>query len=331
MKPSLLTLSLTLLLVAGGCGGAAVNGYDNGVPVRTLRIDADRMLADLRFLASDELAGRRTGTPGNERAREHIRAAFLRYGLEPFGQRYSHPFTFTGRDGAEYRGVNVVGRIEGTRYPDRYIVVTAHYDHLGIGRPDEHGDSIFNGADDNGSGTAALLALAGYFRANPPQHSIIFAALDAEEMGLQGARALVADPPLPLESIMMNVNMDMVSRNEHDELYAAGTYHYPFLMTYIERIAPRAPLTLRTGHDRPDLPRGDDWTNASDHGAFHAKGIPFLYFGVEDHPDYHRPSDEYENIDPDFYTRAVRTILGVILEVDRDPSPILEAREATEP
>src|SRR5690606_11837250 len=142
----------------GGCGGAVVNGYDNGVPVRTLRIDADRMLADLRFLASDELEGRRTGTPGNERAREHIRAAFLRHGLEPFGPGFSRPFTFTGRDGAEHRGVNAVGRIEGTRYPDRSIVVTAHYDHLGIGRPDEHGDSIYNGADDNASGTAALLA-----------------------------------------------------------------------------------------------------------------------------------------------------------------------------
>ena len=332
MNRTLTKAALLLALAVGACGGAATNGYENGIPIRTLRIDADRMLADLRFLSSDELAGRMTGTPGNERAREHIRAAFLRHGLEPLGDSFTHDFSFTGRrDGAEYHGVNVVGRIRGTRFPDRHIVVTAHYDHVGIGQPDERGDSIYNGADDNASGTAALLTLAGYFRANPPAHSIVFAALDAEEMGLQGARAFVADPPIPLESVLLNVNMDMISRNERDELYAAGTHHYPFLRTYVERVAARAPLSLRMGHDRPDLPRGDDWTSASDHGAFHAQGVPFLYFGVEDHPDYHRPSDEYENIDPDFYTRAARTVLGVILEVDRDPAPILEAREVSEP
>ncbi|HEX6938405.1 MAG TPA: M28 family peptidase [Longimicrobiales bacterium] len=290
------------------------------IPADWPRVDADRLLADIRFLASDALAGRRVGTAGNARAREYVLAAFRRIGLEPAGDGYTREFRFIGRrDSVEYHGTNVVGMIRGTEHPDRYIVLTAHYDHVGIGAADASGDSIYNGADDNASGTAALLALAAYFQEHRPAHSILFAALDAEEMGLQGARAFVRHPPVPLASIAVNVNMDMVGRNEKGELYVAGTHHYPFLKPYVERIAARAPVRLLTGHDSPDLPEGQDWTGASDHGAFHAAKIPFLYFGVEDHPDYHRPSDEIDGIQPDFFTAAVETVLAVVLELDRNP------------
>jgi Zn-dependent M28 family amino/carboxypeptidase len=196
-------------------------------------------------------------------------------------------------------------------------VVTAHYDHLGVGRPDERGDSIYNGADDNAAGAAALAAIAGYLREHPPAHSVIFVAFDAEEMGLQGARAFVAEPPVPLDAIAINLNMDMISRNDRNELYAVGTYHYPFLKPYVERVAARSGISLLMGHDSGEV-RSEDWTSASDHGAFHARGIPFLYFGVEDHPDYHKPSDEFERIQPEFYQMAVETILDLLLELDAE-------------
>src|SRR5690606_566789 len=141
----------------------------------------------------------------------------------------------------------------------------------------------------NASGVAALLALARHFAASPPEHTIVFAALDAEEGGLRGARAFLADPPPDANAIELTVNMDLVSRNERGELYAAGAHHHPSLRPHLERIAERAPVKLRLGHDSPDL-GSDDWTSQSDHGVFHAAGIPFVYFGVEDHPDYHRPT-----------------------------------------
>jgi Zn-dependent M28 family amino/carboxypeptidase len=125
------------------------------------------------------------------------------------------------------------------------------------------------------------------------------------------------------------VNMDMVSRSEAGELYAAGTYHYPFLFPLVERVAERAPVTLLTGHDRPDLPPGDDWTLSSDHGAFHEVGIPFIYFGVEDHPGYHNPTDTFENITPEFYVRAVTTVLDFVREADAELAEIHAARMAT--
>lgn len=278
-------------------------------------IDAQRLRSDIRVLSHDSMEGRRTATIGNERARTFLLGSLREIELERFGTGYEQPFDFTPRGGTQQmRGINLVGWVRGTQHPDRYIVITAHFDHLGM-----RDGETFNGADDNASGSVALLELARHFRAQPPAHSIIFALLDAEELGLQGARAFVANPPVPQSAIVFNINMDMVSRNAKDELYAAGTYHSPWTLPIVERIAADAPVTLLTGHDRPDLPPGDDWTQSSDHGPFHAAGIPFLYFGVEDHADYHQPTDTYENIDMDFYPRAVETVLRAARALDAEP------------
>jgi Zn-dependent M28 family amino/carboxypeptidase len=116
---------------------------------------------------------------------------------------------------------------------------------------------------------------------------------------------------------VLNVNMDMVGRNDAGELYVAGTHHYPQLLPFVERVAADAEVRLIPGHDTPNPERrSDDWTGSSDHGAFHAQGIPFLYFGVEDHPDYHRPTDELAGIQPGFYARAVRTVLAAVRLLD---------------
>ena len=278
------------------------------------RIDRDRLLRNLSMLAHDSMEGRRTGTVGNQRARSFLLLRFDAIRLDPVHGTRSQEFRFTGRrDGGEYEGLNIMGMIEGSEHPERYIVITAHYDHLGVS-----GGEIFNGADDNASGTAALLELGHYFRANPPSHSLIFVAMDAEELGLEGSRTWVDVPPVPLESIALNVNLDMISRSEAGELYAAGTYHYPFLTPWVEEVAARAPVELLMGHDSPDLPPGDDWTMASDHAPFHEAGIPFIYFGVEDHEGYHHPTDTFDRITPEFYGDAVETILDFLLLVDRD-------------
>jgi Zn-dependent M28 family amino/carboxypeptidase len=213
--------------------------------------------------------------------------------------------------------------VRGSANPTRYIVLSAHFDHL-----PPRGDTIFNGADDNASGTGALLALAHYFSRNQPRTSIVFAAFDAEERGLQGARAFVANPPVPLDSIVMNVNLDMVGRNDAGELYVTGTLHYPYLKAYIERVQPTAYVKLLMGHDQvpPGGRASDNWTSASDHGAFHSAGIPFLYFGVEDHPDYHRHTDEFERLQPGFYVRAMETVLDAILLLDADANIIRAQR-----
>ena len=257
-------------------------------------------------------------------ARTHVANAFRGAGLQPVGGSFEHAFTFRRRDGSTAGGANVVGVVRGTRYPERYIVVTAHYDH--VGGPPVDGDSIYNGADDNASGTAAIIELARYMAAHPGQNSMIFVGFDAEESNLSGARAFVANPPVPRDSIIMNVNLDMVSRSPAGELYAVGTHAYPVLRPYIDRAKTGARVKLLTGHEGPTATGSDNWTNSSDHGPFNAQKIPFLYFGVEDHPGYHKPSDEFAQITPVFFANAVETVLDVLLDLDRNLEPVVAVR-----
>lgn len=283
-------------------------------------INSEKLLKHIEFLSSDQLAGRKPLSEGSMEARKYILGELTSYDkVEPLYPDFTQTFSFTGRNRVKYEdAANLVAFIPGTE-SSKVIVVTAHYDHVGIGKPNAAGDSIYNGADDNASGTAAMLVLAEYFSKNRPIHSMMFVALDAEEMGLQGAKALVADFPYPLEQILLNVNMDMVGRSDKNELYASGTYFYPEFRTILEKASAGSSPTLRFGHDLPGT-GSDDWTNQSDQGAFHAKKVPHVYFGVEDHVDYHKPSDEFKNIQPEFYTGAVDLILKCILALDTELS-----------
>lgn len=159
--------------------------------------------------------------------------------------------------------------------------------------------------------------MAQYFTKHKPSHSLIFAAFDGEEIGLQGSRYFVANLPVKKEQIALNINMDMISRNDKNELYAVGTFHYPQLKTTLEKVQKDAKVKLLLGHDDPKLGR-DDWTFQSDQGAFQREKIPFIYFGVEDHKDYHQPTDDFENINQEFYVHAVETIIEAVKGFDKD-------------
>ncbi|HEY1024567.1 MAG TPA: M20/M25/M40 family metallo-hydrolase [Sphingobacteriaceae bacterium] len=271
-------------------------------------IDSKKLLSDIQVLSSDVYEGRKTGTKENRMAADYIAERFQSLGLKSFKPDFREPFSFKDRSGKEIGGTNIVGYVKGNGAET--IVVTAHYDHVGIQR-----GLIFNGADDNASGVSALLAIAEYFSKNKPQRTIIFAALDAEEMGLQGAKAFVANPPVKLENIKLNVNMDMIAHNEKGELYVAGTFPYPHLKPFI--LNSNSKIKVLTGHDDPKLGH-DDWTNQSDQGPFHAKKIPFLYFGVEDHKDYHEHTDEYRNINKEFFVNASNAILEIVNNYDKN-------------
>ncbi|HEX8147087.1 MAG TPA: M20/M25/M40 family metallo-hydrolase, partial [Pyrinomonadaceae bacterium] len=212
--------------------------------------------------------------------------------------------------GRTLKCANVVGYVRGASNPESLVVVTAHYDHLGV-----RGGKVYNGADDNASGVAVLLQLAAHFAREPPRHTLVFAALDAEEEGLVGAKALVKQLRAEKREVALDVNMDMVSHSERGELYASGAYHTPALKPLLERIAAHAPARLLLGHDRPEQGH-DDWTNQSDQFAFHKAGVPFVYFGVEDHKDYHKPTDDFDTLTRDFFVGAAETVLEVVTALD---------------
>ncbi len=269
----------------------------------------NRLLKDVAYLASDELKGRDVGEAGNKVAAEYIKQRFKDLGLEPFGNSFSREFSFSDRNEKKYNAANIIGYVQGNSKNAKYIVITAHYDHVGV-----HDGKIYNGADDNASGVAALMSMAEYISKNQPQNHIIFAALDAEEKGLQGAKAFVENPPIPKEKIALNLNMDMVSRSDKNEIFACGTAHYPFLKSPISKVDTGSLVKVIFGHD--GLDGKDDWTYSSDHSPFHNAGIPFIYFGVEDHKDYHKPTDDFENIDPEFFIEVVEYLKRVVKTLD---------------
>ncbi len=256
-------------------------------PVRIL--DSAQIIQDLAFLASDSCAGRKPGTRGHLLAEEYIINRFRRAGIDSFGN-WRQPFELAD-GGVKVSCNNLLGYVKGTTQPDQYIVISAHYDHLGV-----LDGKIYHGASDNASGVACMLGLASYFSQHPHPYSLLFVAFDAEETGLNGANYFVDHLPGVLESrnMLLNLNIDMIARNDRHELFASGLYEFPVFRQVIDAVQNRTNTHLLMGHDYGH--NHDDWTNQSDHYAFFIKHIPFMYLGVEDHPDYHQPGDTFEKI-----------------------------------
>ncbi|WP_106793211.1 M28 family peptidase [Aquimarina sp. Aq78] len=275
-------------------------------------IETTELLDIQKQIASDQYLGR--GTGNNQKAQDFIRSYFKNIGLEKLDTDYDSHFTFKDRKTKKERvGTNFIGYIKGKTNPQKYIVIGAHYDHLGI-----INDTIYNGADDNASGTSALLILAKYFSKNQPQHSILFAAFDAEELGLFGSKHFVDNPPVLLSDIKLNINMDMISRNPKNEIYVVGTYPYPQFKPIIESIAKDSPLTVSYGHDDPDDKTKDYWMFSSDNGPFFRKGIPNITFSEEDHPGYHKATDDIEDTNPEYYKNVAKLIQKSIEAIDQN-------------
>lgn len=222
----------------------------------------------------------------------------------------------------DHRPPNVAAILPG-RDPalrDTYIVLSAHFDHVGVGAPDASGDSIYNGADDDASGTAGMLEVAEAFASLPvaPRRSILFLAVSGEEKGLLGSRWYSDNPTVPLEKVVANVNLDMIGRNAPDSIVVIG-----------QEFSSLGPLIQGVAEAQPDLGltvAEDIWPEQnfffrSDHFNFARKEIPALFFFAGVHEDYHRPSDHVETIDTDKAARIARLVYWLTSAVANDPQP----------
>jgi len=272
------------------------------------RVDPVRLIADVEALSAPAMEGRRTGTPGNQKAREFILERFRTLGLKPFGSSYEQKFSSGTANAA-----NIVGMVRGTAQPEEFLLLTAHYDHLGV-----RNGALHPGADDNASGVAAMLEAAAYIAAHPLRRSVLFVAFDSEEQGLRGAKHFVAQPLVDLKRIKLMLNLDMVSRNDAGTIFAAGTSYHPELKDVVTRAAEGRKLKVAFGHDRPpkEAKGAADWTNQSDHGPFHAAGVRTLYYGVEDHADYHKPTDTADKIPRAFFAEVAELVLQTLIVAD---------------
>jgi Zn-dependent M28 family amino/carboxypeptidase len=328
---SCLLVAFFFLSVATSCdqddGPLGPSSVDPNVAAATATITAGDMFRLIAHLASDEMAGRDTPSPGLEVAAGYVAGEFAALGLRPggatgtFTQRFPIEVevldTETGQTAVVTAGApNVVAILPGSHpvLRDTYVVFSAHMDHLGVGTADASGDSIYNGADDDASGTAALIEVAEAFASleTAPSRSLIFLAVSGEEKGLLGSSYYADHPTVPIGSIVADINADMISRNSPDSIAVIGQ-EYSSLGRLLRRVVANHPeLQLFAAGD---LWPEDNLFFRSDHFSFVRKEIPALWFFAGTHEDYHELSDEVETIDADKAARVARLIFLTMYEI----------------
>ncbi len=302
------------------------------LPVRTnpisskLTADSAVVLNDIAYLSSDALDGRLTGTPGNDSAAAYIARRYAALNMvAALPGRYIQPFearpasdAHAGRT-APRKTQNVIAILQGSdpMLRSEYVVVGAHYDHLGR-MPDfsldpEAKDAIRNGADDNASGTAAVMELARLLSMHPPRRSVIFANFSGEEFGLLGAAYLVDNLPVPRANVVGMINFDMVGRLKDNKLivYGRGTG------SELKPIVDSVNNAVSDAHF--SISGSDDGFGSSDHSAFYSKDIPVLHFFTDIHADYHKATDDVEKINAGGEARVIDLARGVIEAVANSP------------
>lgn len=275
--------------------------------------------AHIGFMASDELKGREAGSDEGRIASRYIESYFRQLGLEPWdGKDYFQPFAAYRKERqkkaryqvhpdsiAELKKEvhqripmrNVMARIEG-KNPDEYVIIGAHYDHLGID-PLLDGDQIYNGADDNASGVQAVLQIAKAFVESgiQPERTIIFALWDGEEKGLLGSEHFMLTAPIA-DKIKGYLNFDMIGRNTNEANPEHVVYFYTEAHPAFEKWL-RSDIERYGFNLKPDYRAWDRPIGGGDNGSFAKRDIPIIWYHTDWHPDYHMPSDERQRINWD--------------------------------
>ncbi len=276
----------------------------------------DTLLNHLSYLSSDQLQGRKFGTIGSTLAQDYIIKQLKELNVQPLNSSYLAPFTINGffKDTVAN---NIVAFIKGSEFPDQYILLSAHYDHLG-----KKGSKVFNGADDNASGTSALLYFGKLLKQKPLRYSVILLFTDAEEANLKGAKAFVTNQADLLSSIKLNVNVDMIAGSKSTKYLRYISRGLPQLLNSadIEAFAEvDEDSILKQGFRQQNRRENKNinWNLASDHGVFFKLNIPFIYYGVGTHNNYHQTSDTFENINHEFFSQATNIIYQQLRFIDQ--------------
>ncbi|MFS2344770.1 M20/M25/M40 family metallo-hydrolase [Bacteroides xylanisolvens] len=274
--------------------------------------------ATINFLASDELQGREAGVHGSRVTSEYIVSLLQWMGVSPLADSYFQPFDAYRKERQKKGRLevhpdsiaklkqevhqkltmrNVLGMIPGKNTKE-YVIVGAHFDHLGID-PVLDGDQIYNGADDNASGVSAVLQIARAFLASgqQPERNVIFAFWDGEEKGLLGSKYFVQTCPF-LSQIKGYLNFDMIGRNNKPQQPKQVVYFYtaahPVFGDWLKEDIRKYGLQLE-----PDYRAWENPIGGSDNGSFAKVGIPIIWYHTDGHPDYHQPSDHADRLNWD--------------------------------
>ncbi len=239
---------------------------------------------------------------------------------------------------------NIVAYLEGSDpvLKNEVVVLSAHHDHVGIGRPDSTGDTIYNGADDDGSGTVALLHTAQAMKAAKeagagPKRSVLFLHVSGEEMGLLGSRYYSDHPIFPIENTIANINIDMIGRvdKEHQEnkdyIYVIGGEIISSGIDSVLRVANQQTVNLDLSDRYNDLNDPNQFYRRSDHWNFGRLGVPFIFFFNGVHADYHRPSDSVDKIEWEQLVKRTQLVyMTTALLANSDERPLVDNQEFIE-
>ncbi len=320
----------SLILLNGASIATAAAVEAQSAPESTV----DRLLQHVTYLASDVREGRGVGTSGLDSAAAYIARAFARLGLEPGGTAgFLQPFTLdstaptlahSGLGGLPV--ANVIGILPGRgSLAGQAVIVGAHYDHLGLGGfgsldPDSTG-VVHNGADDNASGTAALIETARALasRTHKDARSVVFVAFTAEELGLLGSMHYVKNPVFPSAVTAAMINFDMVGRLREGRLLAIGTGSAEELPDLVTAAAGTHGVEVRV------VP--DPW-GRSDHSSFYGEAIPVVHFFTDTHEDYHRTTDDAPAINLNGLARVVNVAADLVWSIATRPERLTYAEVA---
>lgn len=304
---------ITLIIITTFWSFSCSKAQESAERIETV-VTQSNLEQHIHFLSSDELRGRATGTPGLDISAKYIADWFRTYGVSTVSDydSYFQEFDVTLRDSSVVKSKNVIGVVEGSDpdLRDEYVLLTAHYDHVGVGPATAEGDSIYNGARDNAVGVATVMASGKYFAEHPPKRSVMLAFWTAEELGLIGSGYFAENPPIPLDQIVYNLNIDGAGYNDTTLVTVVG----------LERTSAESIFRSSTqefGLDVNSSPVPElGLFNRSDNVHFARKGIPaptfslgFTSFNEELQYYYHQPTDESNTLNFDYVTRYSRAYI----------------------
>ena len=326
MKVQLIALTLTLV---GSCATLrhtekieklkeSIAYLDSEIVETYLKtITQEELKKHVYNFSSDEFMGRRAGDIGHHKASKYIKDYYINENINsPLGSKYYQIIPESYFSEGIKDSQNVIAFIEGSEHPDEVIIISAHSDHEGFTETE-----IFNGADDNGSGTAAILEMAQAFKiaaseGNRPKRSIVFLHLTGEEVGLNGSRYYTQYPVFSMKNTVANLNIDMIGRvddshqDNQDYIYIIGADRLSTELHYISEEANKQFINLHLDYDLNKENDPNRYYYRSDHYNFAQKGVPVIFYFNGEHEDYHEPTDTPDKINYPLLEKRTRLIFA---------------------
>lgn len=335
-KIFILSLALSICTISCSTSQQKLSESQKKGPERYLNlISSENLKKNLYIIASDEMEGRNTGEPGQKKAGEYIISQYKKYGIsfpkgaDSFYQTVPSEFMKRGFSPKLNDSENIWAFIEGSEKPEEVLVISAHYDHVGM----KNGE-VYNGADDDGSGTVGVMEIAKAFMeakkaGQGPKRSILFLHVTGEEHGLHGSRYYSENPLFPIANTIADINIDMIGRrdnlnpNDNNYIYVIGSDRLSSDLHRMNEEANKESVNLRLDYKYNDRNDPEQIYYRSDHYNFAKKGIPAIFFFNGIHDDYHKSTDTPDKIEYELLAKRTKLAFSLAWKLANSENRII--------